>query len=63
MGHVQAKELIKMVDVALEKVKPKDLAANWVMCRSRQTLGDSLSDVKAHALADAMAAILPEAKA
>ena len=38
------------------------MAANWVMCRPRQTLGDSLSDVKAHALADTMADTLKVAK-
>ena len=55
--------LIKTFAVALEQVKPKHLAGNWLMCRPRQTLGDSLSDLKTHALADTMADTLPELKA
>ena len=55
--------LIKTFAVALEQVKPKHLAGNWLMCRPRQTLGDSLSDLKTHALTDTMADTLPELKA
>ena len=47
LGHVKAKALIITLTVALEKAKPKHLAAHWEMWRPRQTLGDSLSDVEA----------------
>ena len=59
---MQKKALITTLAVALEQVKPKQLAGNWVMCRLRQTLGVSLSDLKTHDLADTMADTLPEVK-
>jgi len=49
-----------MLVVALEQVKPKNSAAQCLMGRPRKTLGDSLRDVKAHALADTIADMLPE---
>ena len=60
---MRSKALINTLAVALEQAKPKHLAAHWVMWRSKQTLGDSLSDVEAHSVAKTMAATLPEAKA
>ena len=35
----------------------------WVMWRPKETVGDSLSDVEAHALVDTVADTLPKAKA
>jgi len=61
--QVQQKALINMLVVALEQVKPKHLAAHCLMWKPGKTLGDSLRDVKAHALADTMADTLLEAKA
>ena len=33
-------------------MKTKHFATHWVMWRARQTIGDTLSDVEAYALAD-----------
>ena len=63
LGYVQAKALINMLVVALQAALPQDMAAQMVIWRPREKLGDSLSNVKAHALADSMADTLPEAKA
>ena len=63
LGHVQKKALRNTLTVELEKVKAKHLAETQVMWRLRQTLGDSLSNVNAHVLADTMADLLPKAKA
>ena len=52
-----------MLPVGLEQVKPKHLAAHWVIWRARETLGNSVSDVEAQALADTMADAVLEAKA
>ena len=38
------------------------MAAHWMMWRPRQTLGNSLSDVKAHVLGDTIADMPPEVK-
>lgn len=60
---MQQKALIKTLAVALKQVKPEDLEGNWVICRPRQTLGDSLCDLKTHALVDTMTDTLTELKA
>jgi len=39
------------------------LATHWVMWKARQTIGDTLSDVEAYALADPKADTIAEAKA
>ena len=57
------KALIKTLAVPLEQVKAKHLAEHWLKWRPSKTLGDSVSDVEAHALFDTMADLLPEAKA
>ena len=50
---MQAETLKNTLAVTLEHVKAKHLATHWVMWRARQTIGDTLSNVEAYALADA----------
>lgn len=59
---MQAKELINTLADALKQVKAKHLAAHLLMLKPTQTLSHSLTDVKAHALAEAIANTLSEAK-
>lgn len=41
-----------MLVCTLEHVKAKRLAPNWVMWKAKETIGDTLSDLKNYALAN-----------
>ena len=60
---MKAKALLNTLAAVPEQAKPEHLRAYWVMWRPKETVGDSLSDVEAHALADTVADTLPKAKA
>ena len=63
LGHMQAKTVKNRLAVTLEHVNAKHLATHWVMWRARQSIGDTLSNVEAYALADPKFDTLVEAKA
>ena len=63
LGHMQAKTVKKRLAVTLEHVNAKHLATHWVMWRARQSIGDTLSNVEAYALADPKVDTIVEAKA
>jgi len=60
---MQAETVRNTLAVTLEHVKAKHLATRWAMWRARQTIGDTLSNVEAYALADPKVDTLEEAKA
>ena len=59
---MQAEALKNTLAFTLEHVKAKHLATHWVVWKARQTIGDTLSDVEAYALADPKADTIAEAK-